>query len=48
MEAATEERKTVKAYKRYRTEPRAGAGRILGPDFEAETTAAFGEEDAAK
>lgn len=43
----TEERKTVKAYKRYRTEPSAG-WRVLGPASEAKAAAALGEEDAAK
>jgi hypothetical protein len=40
--------KKGKAYQRYRIEPYASARRILGLGSEAEATAAFGEEDAAK
>jgi len=48
MENVTEERKAVKAYKRYRTEPCASAGRFLGSDSEAETAVTLSEEDAVK
>jgi len=44
METAIEERETVKAYQRQRTEPRTRTGeRVLGPDFEVDQTSALNQ-----